>query len=77
MSAIVRNIQNSDLYEYLGNDKYINLRTKKEGTVDEETARRIFKINVEAMVIIEEYPYIKEMIHTLNLKFDEVPSLQK
>lgn len=67
--AIVRNVQNSDLYEYLGENKYKNLRTGKEGVVDEETAARVFKINLEATQLIGENPIIADLIKSLNLKF--------
>lgn len=68
--AILRNIQNNDAYEYLGGNKFVNLRTGKSGVVDDETARKIFKINIEATALIEEYPAIKDLIKTLSLKFD-------
>jgi hypothetical protein len=69
-TAIVRNIQNNDLYEYLGNNKFRNLRTLKEGNIDEETAQRIFNINMESTILISQYPMIKELINTLRLKIE-------
>jgi len=69
--GIVRNIQNNDAYEYLGNNVFQNLRTLKSGQVDEETARKIFRINLDATELINEYPMIKELINKLNLKFDK------
>lgn len=68
MAAIVRNIQNNDLYEYLGENKFKNIRTGKEGVVDDETARKVFRINVEASQMLSEFPQIAEMITRLNLK---------
>lgn len=70
MRPIVRNIQNNDAYEFLGGNKFKNLRTQKDGDVAEEKARDIFKFNIEATEMINEYPIIEEMIKTLNLKFD-------
>lgn len=70
MKPVVRNIQNNDLYFYEGENKFRNVRTGKDGVVDDETARKIFKINVEATEIINEYPIVEEMIKVLNLKFD-------
>lgn len=67
---VVRNVQNNDAYEYLGSNKFRNLRTLKEGEVDEEKAKEIFKINVDATSIINNYPIVGEMINVLNLKFD-------
>ena len=70
MKPIVRNIQNNDLYFYEGENKFRNIRTGKSGVVDDEAARRVFKINIEATEIINEYPIIEKMIKTLSLKFD-------
>lgn len=69
--AIVRNIQSNDLYLYLGENKYRNIRTGKEGVVDEETARRVFKINIEATSIWIDNPIMEDLIRSLNLKFDK------
>lgn len=71
MIPVCRNIQNGDLYFYHGENKFSNVRTGKEGTVDDEAARRIFRINVEATQMIDEYPMVAEMIKSLNLKFDK------
>ena len=68
--AIVRNIQNNDLYRYLGGNKFRNVRTGAEGAVDDEAAQKIFRINLEATEFLNEYPIVEEMIKTLNLKFD-------
>lgn len=69
-TAYVRNIKNNDLYEYLGNNKYRNIRTNSEGEVDEEKAIEIFKINLSATVLISEYPMIEKLISKLGLKVD-------
>lgn len=71
MKGIVRNINNNDLYEYLGEDKYKNLRTKQQGVVELGKAREVFKINVEATMIIGEFPNVAELINKLNLKIDK------
>ncbi len=70
MKPVVRNIQNMELYFYEGENSFKNIRTEKTGIVDDETAKRIFKINVEATMIINEYPEVGNLIKTLNLKFD-------
>jgi len=75
MHPIVRHIKTNDLYEWDG-EKFTNLRTKKSGVVDDETARKIFKFNVDASEIFHEYPLLKDLINKLNLKADVV-SLQK
>lgn len=71
MKPIVRNIQNNDAYEYLGENKYKNLRTGKSGEVDEETARKIFKVNLELTTMINEFPYLETAIQKLNLKINK------
>lgn len=67
---VVRNIQNNDLYFYAGDNRFENIRTGKDGIVDDDTAARIFKINTAASEILNEYPLIGELIQKLNLKFD-------
>lgn len=69
--AIVRNIQNNDLYRYLGENKFRNIRTGKEGVIDDETAKKVFKINMEATVMFDEYPMVEEMIKMLDLKINK------
>ena len=69
--AIIRNIQNDFLYRYLGENKYRNLITLQEGEVAEEKAREIFKINIEATSIINEYPEVENLINKLQLKFEK------
>lgn len=68
--AIVRNIQNDDLYRYLGNNKFRNIRTGVEGVIDNESAKRVFKINAEMTVLCNEYPIIEEMVKKIGLKFN-------
>ena len=68
---ICRNIQNNDLYEYVGENDFINLRTKKAGSVCDEQAKKVLKINIEASTLINKYPIVKELISRLNLKYDK------
>ena len=69
--AIVRNIQNNQLYRYLGDNKFRNIVTGKEGLVEDEKAREVFKINVEATAILNEYPLVEELVEVLKLKIDK------
>lgn len=69
--AIVRHIRSNMLYRYLGENKYRNLTTLQEGEVPEEKAREIFKINIEATSIINEYPEVENLINKLQLKFEK------
>lgn len=65
---IVRNKKTNDLYKYLGNNEYINLRTKQQGLIDESIANKVFNINLDATVLLNEYPEIQKLISKLNLK---------
>ena len=67
--AIVRNIQTNDLYRYHGNDEYTNIRSGVRGEIKPELAQKIFKINLEATELIEQYPEIEKLINKLKLKF--------
>lgn len=67
---IVRNIQNNDAYEYVGGNRFRNLRTMVEGEVPDEKAKEVFKINLDASQMINDYLIVGEMIKRLNLKFD-------
>jgi hypothetical protein len=71
MNPIVRNIKTNDLYQYEGENKFTNLRTCKNGEVSDDIASKSFVINVEATMIINEYPIVKELIQKLNLKFQK------
>lgn len=73
---ICRNIQNNDLYRFLGGNRFRNLRTGKEGEVSDELAKSTLKINLEATALINENPLLEEIIKRLNLKID-VCSLPK
>jgi len=68
--AIVRNIQTNDLYRYHGGDEYTNVRTGKRGEIKPELAQKIFKINLDATELCEEYPLIEKLINTLGLKWN-------
>jgi hypothetical protein len=67
---VVRNVGTNDLYFYEGENVFKNIRTDKFGTVDDETARKVFKFNIEATELINEFPIIETMIKQLNLKAD-------
>jgi hypothetical protein len=71
MTPIVRNIQNNDAYKYLGGNRYKNIRTQKEGEVSEETAQKIFKVNIELTAMVNENPLVEDLIEALNLKIDK------
>lgn len=65
--VIVRHKKTNVLYEYLGDNRYRNTITLKEGTVDEKIAKDVFNINLDATVLLNQYPEIKNLIQTLKL----------
>ena len=68
---ILNYYKNNQLYRYLGDNKFRNIVTGKEGLVDDEKAREVFKINVECTWVISEYPLVEELIEVLKLKIDK------
>ena len=46
--------------------------TGNEGEVEEETAQKLFRINLAATQICNDFPQIQELIKRLNLKFDNL-----
>ena len=75
--AIVRNIQNNQLYQYLGDSKYKNLITGVEGEVSDEMAKKIFKINLQATKILHDFPIVQTLISELGLTIDNYQNLEK
>lgn len=72
MFPILRNIKNNEAYKFLGENRFQNLRTGIIGEVSDEMARKVFKFNIQATEIINEYPQIEELIKRLNLRFDNI-----
>ena len=71
MTPIVRHKKTNYLYKYVGENVFENLATGQRGNVDDEIAREIFLVNIEATNLINSYPLIAEMIKRLNLKMDK------
>jgi hypothetical protein len=69
--AVVRNIQNNQLYKYVGGNTFINIITGKSGEVTDEVAKRIFKINLPSTDILNKYPNIEELIKKLELTIEQ------
>lgn len=70
--VVVRNIQNDQLYLHVEGNKFKNMITGNEGEVEEETAQKLFRINLAATQICNDFPQIQELIKRLNLKFDNL-----
>ena len=71
MKPVVRNIQTGDLYFYEGENIFKNIRTEKSGKVEDEMARKVFRFNIEATEMINEFPNLEIMINKLKLKFEK------
>tara|TARA_R110002126_G_scaffold66582_2_gene169207 strand:- start:851 stop:1075 length:225 start_codon:yes stop_codon:yes gene_type:complete len=65
--AVVRNVQNNQLYKYVGGTTYINVITGRSGEVPDDVAKRIFKINLSATDMLNKYPNVEELINRLEL----------
>jgi hypothetical protein len=70
--AVVRNIQNNQLYKYVGGSTYINVITGKSGEVADDVAKRIFKINLVATDILNKYPNVELLIKELELVYEKI-----
>lgn len=64
-------INNNDLYENVSVGLWRNIRTGKEGEVDENKAKSIFTINKQATQLLSEYPVLRLAISKLNLKIEK------
>ena len=67
---VVRNIQTNDFYIYLGENKFQNIRTKAEGEVPTDKASTLFRINIDATKLFNEFPLVNDLVNKLNLTFD-------
>ena len=71
-TGVLRNVENSKIYLYLGNDNYQNLVSGAEGIIAPDLAGKILKINVEATYFYLNYPeQFTNLVKSLKLKFDK------
>lgn len=68
MMPLVRHNKTNFLYQYLGNNTYKNVITGVEGVVDPELAQSIFLINMDASIMVSQYPQVERLIKDLKLK---------
>ncbi len=71
-TAILRNIQNGNIYRHIKDNLYRNLSTGAEGEIPPETATKFLKLNVEASLMLNKHPNIEVLINKLNLKFEKL-----
>lgn len=69
-TSVLRLKKNNDLYRDLGNDAYLNLRTKVEWNISPEKMKEIFIIDYNATMIINKFPIIEDFIFSLKLKLE-------
>ena len=65
--AIVRNIKTNDIYQYKGENIFVNLRTGVSGFVPTEKAQAAFRINIPLTEMINNNPEILSLITKLKL----------
>lgn len=65
--AIVVNKANRVPYEYLGENKFKNIHTGKEGEVPEDKANGVFVINADLALLCEKNKNLKTLIQSLSL----------
>lgn len=58
-------------YLYLGENKFRNAVTGKEGVVSDELAKEVFAIHPELNLLINEYPIVEKLISVLELKIEK------
>lgn len=71
MKSVLRNIKTNDIYLHISDNKFRNLRTGVEGEIPDQTLTNIFRLNMEATILINEYPLIENLINSLNLKIEK------
>lgn len=69
-TAVLRLKKNDDLFRHIEGDKYLNIRTQKEWEIPPEKASEIFVLNVEASILLNEYPMIEKLIASLKLTIE-------
>lgn len=69
-TAVLRNIQNGDLYRHVSGNTFRNLRTLKEGNIEPELASRVLRVNVNASFLINDNEVLEVTIHRLQMRLD-------
>lgn len=69
--AIVVNKETRIPYKYLGDNKFRNMINGKEKVLDDETITKSFNINLDATILVEEYPLIETLIQKLGLRIEK------
>jgi hypothetical protein len=73
-TAILRNINEgrnkNDIIRHIEGNNYVNLTNGMHFTIDEDTAKDIFRLNVEATLMLNKHPNLEGLINRLKLKIE-------
>lgn len=69
-TAILRNIQNNNLYRHIEGDIYKNIATGVQAEIPPDKAKEFLKLNVDASMILNKYPMVELLINKLKLKIE-------
>jgi hypothetical protein len=73
-TAILRNINEgrnkNDIIRHIEGNNYVNLTNGMRFTIDEDTAKDIFRLNVEATLMLNKHPHLEGLINRLKLKIE-------
>lgn len=70
-TAVLKNVQNSDLYRHIKDNTFKNLRTNIEGEIPAELTNKILRIDFNATMLFNKYPLLEELVFKLKLKIDK------
>ena len=70
-TAVLKNVQNSDLYRHIKDNTFKNLRTGVEGEIPAELTNKILRIDFNATMLFNKYPLLEELVFKLKLKIDK------
>ena len=70
-TAVLKNVQNLDLYRHIKDNTFKNLRTGVEGEIPEELTNKILTIDFNATMLFNKYPLLEELVFKLKLKIEK------
>ena len=71
-TAVLKNVQNLDLYRHIKDNTFKNLRTGAEGEIPEELTNKILTIDFNATMLFNKYPLLEELVFKLKLKIEKL-----
>ena len=70
-TAVLKNVQNLDLYRHIKDNTFKNLRTGVEGEIPEELTNKILTIDFNSTMLFNKYPLLEELVFKLKLKIEK------